>query len=59
MVLAERVAAGVNAAEDKDWPFIEGWAAELGLSGPDAAVRAAEPPRARGAETSRQPEAGA
>jgi hypothetical protein len=35
MTLAERVSAG--AAED--WPFIEGWAAELGLSGADVVAR--------------------
>ena len=26
------------------WPFIDSWAAELGLTGPDAVVRASEPP---------------
>ena len=26
------------------WPFIQGWAAELGLTGPDAIARAAQPP---------------
>ena len=26
------------------WPFIQGWAAELGLAGPDAVARASEPP---------------
>ena len=26
------------------WPHIQGWAAELGLSGPDAIARAAQPP---------------
>ena len=25
------------------WPFIQGWAAELGLTGPDAINRASEP----------------
>ena len=25
------------------WPFIESWAAELGLTGPDAITRASEP----------------
>jgi hypothetical protein len=27
------------------WPHIEGWAAELGLTGPDAIARASQPPR--------------
>ena len=26
------------------WPFIQGWAAELGLTGPDAIARATQPP---------------
>jgi hypothetical protein len=26
------------------WPFIKDWAAELGLTGPDAITRAAQPP---------------
>jgi hypothetical protein len=26
------------------WPHIQGWAAELGLTGPDAIARAAQPP---------------
>jgi hypothetical protein len=25
------------------WPFIQGWAAELGLTGPDAITRASQP----------------
>lgn len=29
---------------DRRWPFIDGWAAELGLSGPDAVARASESP---------------
>ena len=27
------------------WPHIQGWAAELGLTGPDAIARASQPPR--------------
>jgi len=34
------------------WPFIQGWAAELGLTGPDAVARASQPP----GEISRQQE---
>ena len=26
------------------WPHIQGWAAELGLTGPDAIARATQPP---------------
>ena len=36
MVLAERVSHGARDQGHKDWPFIEGWAEELGLSGADA-----------------------
>lgn len=48
---------GVGPSEDPIWPHLESWAAELGLSGPDAVVRASEPPGARKAETSQEPEA--
>ena len=27
------------------WPLIQGWAAELGLTGPDAIAQASQPPR--------------
>jgi hypothetical protein len=30
------------------WPHIQGWAAELGLTGPDAITQAAQPPRGIG-----------
>src|SRR6266566_1909609 len=50
---------GVGLSEDPIWPHLDNWAAELGLSGPDAVVRASEPPGAREPETSQQPEAGA
>ena len=36
MVLAERVARRMGDHTDKDWLFIDGWAEELGLSGPTA-----------------------
>jgi hypothetical protein len=36
MTLAEVVASGIGDHTDKRWPHIDGWAAELGLSGPDA-----------------------
>jgi hypothetical protein len=31
-------------ASDPLWPHIDGWAAELGMSGPDAAARASRVP---------------
>jgi hypothetical protein len=36
MSLAECVAPGIGDHDDERWLFIDGWAAELGLSGPDA-----------------------
>jgi hypothetical protein len=49
---------GVGLSDNPVWPFLDGWAAELGLSGPDAVVRASEPPMARESEASQEPEAG-
>jgi hypothetical protein len=43
---------GVGLSEDPIWPHLDNWAAELGLSGADAVVRASEPPGASAAETS-------
>lgn len=36
MVLAETVASGFGDHTDPQWLHVDGWAAELGLSGPDA-----------------------
>jgi hypothetical protein len=46
MTLADLVSAdgGIGLADDKRWPEVDDLAAELGLSGPDAVVRANEPP---------------
>ena len=43
MVLADQV--GVHALNERHrhWPHIEGWAAELGLTGPDAVARSYQP----------------
>lgn len=47
MVLAEVVSAiGERHQEHPRWPFIESWAAELGLSGPRAVARISEPTEA-------------
>ncbi len=52
MTLAEAVASmqdeGRTAVVDHThqlWPHIDGWASELGLTGPDAVVRASRSPR--------------
>ena len=43
MTLADIVSEpGLNERHQL-WPFIQGWAAELGLTGPDAINRAAQP----------------
>ena len=60
MVTANIVGSrGVGHSDDRIWPHLDNWAAELGLSGPNAVVRASEPPSAREAETGQEPEAGA
>jgi hypothetical protein len=44
MVLAD-IAGGPDLHEGhRLWPHIQGWAAELGLTGSDAIARAAQPP---------------
>ena len=43
MMIAQAAGAGLEPG-DRRWPHIDGWAAELGLAGPDAVVRASEPP---------------
>jgi hypothetical protein len=59
MVIADIAdSRGAGLSVDPVWPFLDNWAAELGLSGPDAVVRASEPPATREAEASQEPEAG-
>lgn len=43
MQIAQTVGSGIEPG-DRRWPHLDGWAAELGLTGPDAVVRASEPP---------------
>ena len=52
MMLADKAAAPGLHAGHRLWPHIQGWAAELGLTAPDAITLASEPP----AEVSRQQE---
>src|SRR5216683_2532013 len=53
MVIANIVGSrGVGLSDDPIWPHLDGWAAELGLTGPDAVVRASEPRGEREAVTS-------
>ena len=45
MILAD-TAAEVDLHEGhRLWPHIQSWAAEIGLTGPDAITRASQPPR--------------
>ena len=43
MVLADHAAGRDLNEGHRLWPFIENWAAELGLSAPDAITRASQP----------------
>jgi len=45
MILADTAREHDLGEEQQLWPFIENWAAELGLTGPDAIARASQPPR--------------
>ena len=49
MTLADLVSEGngMGLSDDPRWPEVDALAAELGLSGPDAVVRASEPPPER------------
>ena len=44
MVLADTAAEPGLAEGHRLWPFVQGWAAELGLTAPDAIARASQPP---------------
>ena len=43
MLLADLTGKGDLHEAHRLWPHIEGWAAELGLTAPDAITRASEP----------------
>ena len=45
MILADTADSGDLHEGHRLWPHIQGWAAELGLTGPDAITRASQPPR--------------
>jgi hypothetical protein len=44
MTIAAYVGRGIGLHDDPVWPHIEGWAAELDLTGPRAVVLASESP---------------
>jgi hypothetical protein len=43
MTLADTAAERDLHEGHRLWPFVQGWAAELGLTGPDAIARASQP----------------
>ncbi len=44
MILADTIGGGDVHEEHRLWPHIQGWAAELGLTGPEALAAASRPP---------------
>ena len=52
MILADIAATGDIQAGHRLWPAVQSWSAEVGLTGPDAINRAAQPPP----DAARQPE---
>src|SRR5215510_1566710 len=44
MILADTAAEEDLHEGHRLWPFIQSWAAELGLTGPDAITRSSQPP---------------
>ena len=61
MMLADTLGPGDVRDGHRLWPHVEGWAAELGLTGPDVLAQAGDPPCRDGAgrnATPADPEAG-
>src|SRR5215470_14350063 len=59
MTIADMVGGtGVPRADDPIWLFLDGWAAELGLTAPGAVARVSESPAGRDTEGHREPGAG-
>src|SRR5689334_11192210 len=52
MMLADIAATGDICPDHRLWPAVQSWSAEVGLTGPDAMARAAQPPPG----ATRQPE---
>ena len=44
MQIAAKASRGIDLSDDPIWPHIDGWAAELDLTGPHAVVLASESP---------------
>ena len=59
MTIADMVGGtGVPRADDPIWLFLDGWAAELGLTAPGAVARISESPTGRDTGGHLEPEAG-
>ena len=56
MILADLTGEEELHEEHKLWPHIQGWAAELGLTGPEAVAAASQPPGDHNRE--REPDGG-
>ncbi len=55
MMLADSVGPDDVHAGHRLWPFVEGWAAELGLTGPDVLAQVGGPPGRDGAGRNAMP----
>ena len=59
MILADTTAQAHLQEGHRLWPFVQGWAAELGLTAPDAIVKTSQPPsdlNRQQEQASRQPD---
>jgi hypothetical protein len=59
MILADTTAEPGLAEGHRLWPFVQGWAAELGLTAPDAIAKTSQPPSGinrQQEQASRQPD---
>jgi len=55
MILADVISDRDVRPDQRDWIFIEGWAAELGLTAPEAIAQINPPQSQRAAETVAEP----
>src|SRR5690242_8242908 len=58
MILADIAATGDIHPYHRLWPAVQSWSAEVGLTGPDAIARAAQPPHATREPQPADPQAG-
>ena len=57
MILADTAAEQDLHEDHRLWPFIQGWAEEVGLTAPDAIVRISRPPDDATASRNKRPAA--